>query len=197
MSNHAANRINELSQLRGISKELLSKFISIENSDYKILLRNEYNKIIGRTIYSPTSDIKYLHKRLDEKNNLSFGLENIRNAFPGQPIFVTEGIFDALAIMDAGFISISTLGAKFPVSLFNKLLRYTDKIVVMFDNDRAGEFAYKTALKNIEKTMGAELCKYLYRIRPLEHKDPNECLQRFGIDRFKSWLSSIVGELNG
>lgn len=160
-------------QNRGLSLETLKKF--------KIGFDRERNAI---TIPYSNALIYYQSRNISEKKFYKpekerAGEEPIYNerALAGRtrtPIFVVESPICAMSVAQEGGTAIATCGT----GCINKLTEALKKtkprgtLILCFDNDDAGEKAYKEIVPQLDK-LGVKYIKY--NISP-EHKDPNEML---------------------
>lgn len=154
---------------RGLLKPMEN--IQISNGGVlSTLIFSFLGEIVGYHLYNPFGS-----KTALEKDNMKYytflsgiklqkgyksslwGLEHVKN--DGSTIFLVEGIWDAISILQLGYTAVSCLGAD-PVPLKNQisLLKATHKVVVIADGDKAGR----------------KLCKYGHDSYICEHgKDPN------------------------
>jgi DNA primase len=134
---------------------------------------DEYGHPIGRTEYRPNQNPKYMHILNPKRCKPAiYNAHRLREAFYGKPVYITEGIIDALTLESLGFIAISTLSAKMSYGIFNLLRRYTDKLVLVFDADTPGQHAAAKCLKKFGKS------GILYNLRLYGAKDPNDFAQQ-------------------
>lgn len=149
---------------------------------------NDSMKIVafgGRIIESSLENAKYLNSPdsiIFKKGNELFGLynrgENIRKK--GLAILM-EGYLDVLTAHKYGFNnSVASLGTAFTEEQAKLLKKYTQNIIIAYDNDEAG--------KNAIIKAGNILKKYDFNIKCLslesECKDPDEFLQKYGKKEF-------------
>ena len=92
-----------------------------------------------------------------------------------KPIFIVEGEFDALSIIDVGGEAVA-LGTTTKVKSLLGLLKTkkpAQPLIISMDNDEAGEKAYKELSEGLQ-----ELNISFYRLNPAgKYKDANEALQ--------------------
>lgn len=149
-------------------------------------IRNVSGKVIafgGRILGA--GEPKYLNSPehpLFHKSEALYALESARRAIGQEDaVLVVEGYFDALAL-HAGGIShvVATCGTSLTRQHLQILKRYTRRVVLMYDGDRAGQAA-------AEKSLGLFLEEGLwpYYIPLPQGKDPDEVLQEEGSDAFK------------
>jgi replicative DNA helicase len=138
-------------------------------------------------IIIPTSDSQYIGRRIDgikdyakmNSKDGKVGIFNKRALFAPdvQEVFVTEGAFDALSIMEAGAAAIALNSTNNAARLIELLEENptTATLILCCDNDDAGKKANETLRDGLQRlnvshiTATAEICG--------EHKDANEALQ--------------------
>lgn len=140
-------------------------------------------------IIIPTSDSQYVGRSIDPATPKQYAKMNSKDGEVGifnkralfapdvQEVFVTEGAFDALSIMEAGAAAIA-LNSTNNADKLIKLLEarpITATLILCCDNDDAGKKANETLRDGLQRlnvshiTATAEICG--------EHKDANEALQ--------------------
>lgn len=99
-------------------------------------------------------------------------------------IILTEGYMDAIALHQYGFdCAVASLGTSLTEDHANILSKYTNRIVLTYDADEAGQNATRRAVPMLEK---AGLQVKILRMQGA--KDPDEFLKKFGADRFRLLL---------
>ncbi len=139
----------------------------------------------GRIIEKNTNLPKYVNSpdsSIFKKGNELFGIkyqgENIRKK--GFAILM-EGYLDVLTAQKSGFDSaVASLGTSFTEEQARLLRKYTDKVLISYDNDEAG--------KNAIVKAGYILKKYDFDVKCLilngSEKDPDEFLRKNGKKAF-------------
>ena len=99
-------------------------------------------------------------------------------------IILTEGYMDAISLHQFGFdCAVASLGTSLTDEHANLLSKYTQKVVLTYDADNAGQNATRRAVPMLEKA-GLQV-----RILRMEGaKDPDEYLKKYGADRFRLLL---------
>lgn len=114
---------------------------------------------------------------------LNFAKQNCSDGF-----ILCEGYMDVVSLHEYGFTqAVATLGTAITPEQARIMKRYTDKVLVSYDNDDAGQKAASRAMK-ILGDAGLE-CKIL---KMSGAKDPDEYIRRFGKDKFKQLCNSSV-----
>ena len=101
-------------------------------------------------------------------------------------IILSEGNIDVASLHQAGFDSaVASLGTSLTPEQARLLSRYTNEIVIAYDNDGAGQKAAQRAIGILEKLD--------LRVRVLRMegaKDPDEYIKTFGADAFRNLLKA-------
>jgi DNA primase len=90
------------------------------------------------------------------------------------PLFITEGIFDAMSLQKLGFNATTCLSANISLVQMSHLKFYPGRIVIAFDNDEAGDRGCNKALKHWREV---RMETPLYKVCcPSSYKDWNEAV---------------------
>ena len=139
-------------------------------------IMNDKDKSAAKYLNSPETLI------FNKRKNL-FALNLAKKSKLGYMILV-EGYMDAIALHQYGFdCAVASLGTALTEDGANLLSRYTDQVVLIYDDDAAGQNATQRAIPILEK---AGLQVKVLQMR--DAKDPDEFLKKFGADRFKLLL---------
>jgi len=122
---------------------------------------------------------------LFRKSELLLGLVQARTAIQRSGYaLVCEGNFDVLALHSAGFEhSVAPLGTAFTNEHILLLKRYAERVVLLFDGDRAGQKAVYSALRSLEE---AELTANVVTL-PLG-EDPDSFIRTHGAERLSRMI---------
>ncbi|MDR1217521.1 MAG: DNA primase [Oscillospiraceae bacterium] len=106
---------------------------------------------------------------------------NIAKKSKAGMLILAEGNIDVIALHQAGFdCAVASLGTALTDAQVRLMARYSDKLVIAFDSDGAGNQAAARAIGLTEKTgMGVRL------LRIPNAKDPDEYINKFGADAFR------------
>ena len=139
-------------------------------------------------IIMPTSPTHYVARAIDSSTPKQYQKMNNRGAKPGifnakvlqessaEAIFVVEGIFDALSILEVGADAIALNSTSNAGLLLEKLQekRTSATLILCLDNDTAGKSCTKTLREGLQRLnisyVTADVCG--------DNKDPNEHLQK-------------------
>ncbi|MDR1328721.1 MAG: DNA primase [Oscillospiraceae bacterium] len=138
----------------------------------------------GRILSS--AEPKYLNSpdtiAFSKSRNL-FALNLAKKSKAGM-LILTEGNIDVVSLHGAGIdCAVASLGTSLTGEQARLMTRYTDKAVICYDNDAAGEKATERAIGILERT-GINV-----RVLRLPGaKDPDEYIQKHGADSFRNLL---------
>ncbi len=187
--------IDQLSKLGYSQDELLDSGIFSKSMEGKIYskffnrlifpIENVQSKIIGfggRVIGN--SEPKYLNSPetsiFKKKYNL-YGLNNAKDEIKKKnQVLVMEGYMDVVSVWQKGvFNAVASLGTSFTEEQGRLLTRYTNEIIMVYDNDLAGKNAAIRAV-SILRPLNVSV-----KIADLQGaKDPDEFINRFGLNSF-------------
>jgi DNA primase len=159
----------------------IEKYSPLENHNLIMPYRDLYGNIValvGRTLlsdeeYKLRNIPKYKNTEFKKSKHL-FGLfESKMGIIKSNSVFVVEGQLDCISAYDKGIHNIVALGsANMTLEQMALLLRYTDNINLMLDNDEAG---FRGRERIIEKYSKFANIKNVYL--PEGYKDIDEFLQ--------------------
>lgn len=101
-----------------------------------------------------------------------------------EKMILCEGYMDVIALHAAGFeYAVATLGTAITPEHARVFSKYTQKVIISYDADEAGQNAANKAMRMLGE-VGMEV-----RVLKLSGaKDPDEYIQKFGADRFRRVL---------
>ncbi len=187
--------ISQLAKLGYTADELLESGIFSKSMEGKIYskffnrlifpIENIQNKIIGfggRVIGN--SEPKYLNspetgifKKKYNLYGLNIAKEDIRKK---NQVLVMEGYMDVVSVWQKGILNaVASLGTSFTEEQGRLLLRYSNEIVMVYDNDDAGKNAAVRAA-GLLRSLNVNV-----KIADLNGaKDPDEFINKFGLNSF-------------
>jgi len=131
-------------------------------------IRNTTGNIIGfgARIYNSDDGAKYLNSpetKLFHKSYELYGLyECKKDIAKEKSVIIVEGYTDVIGLYKSGIRNcVATLGTAFTKFHFNKIKRYTNKIIFCFDGDTAGKSAAWKAITNCLPELKDEIQLYL------------------------------------
>ncbi|ONI45807.1 DNA primase [Candidatus Epulonipiscioides gigas] len=193
-----------------LSKEDVTDEILIESGlCIRALNGKIYDRFINRLMFpiiSPTKKVvafggrvfgdekpKYLNSAenpIFHKSNTLYGLNLAKNANHDYYILV-EGYMDVVAMHINGFTNtVASLGTAFTDGQAKLLKRYTKDIVILYDNDNAGQKATLKAIKILKDN------DFSVKVLELKNaKDPDEFLTNFGSHKLKNMLLNAKSDV--
>lgn len=172
----AASGGAEYIQSRGISMETAAgAYIGYDAQRRAIVIptRSESGSSYVLRYTNPAMKIRYANAE-----GLSVGLFNLKALKSGAPVFVVEGGFDALSILEAGYQAIALCSTSNAGKLIEMLERakpesLPPRLLLSMDNDKAGEAATEALSEGLQR-----LSIPFEAVNIAEgYKDANEALQ--------------------
>lgn len=118
-----------------------------------------------------------------QKRRSIFAL-NYARKYCSESLILCEGYMDVIALHAAGFENaVATLGTAITPEHARIMKRYTNKVIIAYDADDAGQRAAENAF-GILGEAGLET----KRLKVEGAKDPDEYIRKFGADKFKALL---------
>lgn len=151
---------------------------------------NEENKIIafGARVLDDNSKPKYINSpetSIYSKKHSLYGID-IAKDYAENGIIIVEGYIDFVTMYQSGFKNVvAILGTAITDEQIKLLKKYTNKVIIVFDSDLAGQCATKRA---IEKLKAYDI-KYT-NITLEGANDVDEFINKYGVDGFKNLLNN-------
>jgi len=143
------------------------------------------SRIVGTPVVAedgsePPKYINSPESTVYKKSKLLFGLAQAREAMQAQKRAVlVEGNFDVITLHQAGFTEVvAPLGTALTIEQVNVLKRLTEKIVLLYDGDRAG---YKATMHALQMCVEADV-EVLVARRPGHGKSGGAGMLADGVD---------------
>lgn len=154
---------------RGVDLEKTKVILDIENNYATFFLYNLSGQLVGYQFYNPKGDKKlggqnqskfdkalmkyytYATGKNDEKHLAVYGLETYKMNYPY--LFITEGLFDAIKIHNAGYPAIAVLSNNPRRDMKSWLRSLPQETIAIIDNDenlsgnkliKFSDFSFKT-----------------------------------------------------
>lgn len=140
----------------------------------------------GRTLVKDSKGPKYLNTSdtLVFKKSRNLYALNFAKTSKAPYFILAEGYMDVIAVHQAGFDNaIATLGTALTEEQARLMSQYTDRVIIAYDADGAGQTATKRAI-NIFDQAGIKVSI----IGMTGAKDPDEFIQKYGAQRFQMLL---------
>ena len=117
---------------------------------------------------------------------------NYAKSVCSEEVILCEGYMDVIALHGAGFSNaVATLGTAITSEQARILKRFTQKVIICYDADEAGQKAASKAFRLLGEA-GLE-CKIL---KVENAKDPDEYIKKFGADAFKNLIGKSRSEFD-
>ncbi|MBO4601263.1 MAG: DNA primase [Bacilli bacterium] len=154
--------------------------------------------VVGFTgrIYNQSDDAKYINSKESEvfqKGKILFNYHLAKNHIRNQhELIIVEGNMDALKLYASGIKNVVALmGTALTIDQVNVIKKLRTKVILMMDSDNAGKLGmYQNG--NILKANGIDPFIVLLS----GAKDPDEYINKFGIEKFQNLLKSPSSFLN-
>ncbi len=143
-------------------------------------------------VYNEDNTNKYINSRenpIFKKGNILFNYDKAKNEVnKSKTVIVVEGQFDAIRLYSIGIKNVvATMGTAFTKEHISLLKKLNAKIILMMDNDEAGE---KTAISSGEELIKNNLVVEIIKLSG--EKDPDDYIIKNGADKFKELLKSPI-----
>ena len=137
---------------------------------------------LPKYVNSPENDIYFKGKNLYALNFAK--REKLDN------IIIVEGYMDAIALQKSGFTNaVASLGTALTENQARLIKKYTDNVIIGYDQDGAGQEATLRGL-DILVSKGLKV-KVLILDKP-DAKDPDEYINKYGKERFKNCIDNCI-----
>lgn len=125
-----------------------------------------------------------------KKTNELFGLNYAKDS-EKDSLILCEGYMDVIAMHQAGFTNaVAGCGTALTNEQVKVISRYTDEVLLCYDNDGAGRTALNRAIDLFKQT------NIRIRVPALSGgKDPDEIIRTQGVDRFSAMLEGSSNEI--
>ncbi len=130
---------------------------------------------------------------LYQKSRVLYGLHQAKTAMrQRRSVVVVEGYFDHLALVQAGVENVvATCGTALTGEHARILTRYVETVVLLFDQDNAGQ---KACFRAMPALLAAGLQVNTLALPPGD--DPDSCVQREGAQAFSARLDNAVAAVD-
>ena len=160
----------------------INRDVGIYYHDNLVELLKEDNNLVKEYVNSPENEIYHKGKTLYLMN---FAKRNRQDR-----IIIVEGYMDAIALQKSGFDNaVASLGTALTDDQARLLKKYTDNVIICYDQDSAGQNATLRGLDILNKR-GLNV-KVLKLDKP-DVKDPDEYINKYGKERFKNCINNSI-----
>lgn len=140
------------------------------------------DKTIPKYVNSPENDIYHKGKTLYLMNFAK--REKIDN------IIIVEGYMDAIALQKFGFTNaVASLGTALTENQARLIKKYTDKVIIGYDQDGAGQVA---TMRGLDILVNHGLNVKVLKLDHDDVKDPDEYLNKYGAERLKKCIENAI-----
>lgn len=189
---------------KGFSKsDILKSGTIVENAKGKI-----YDRFFSRLMF-PIFDIrdrsvafggrvldnslpKYVNSPENEvyiKGKNLYGM-NLAKKEKFDNIIIVEGYMDAIALQKSGFTNaVASLGTALTEDQARLLKKYTDNVIIGYDQDGAGQEA---TMRGLDILTRRKLNVKVLILDRQDTKDPDEYINKYGPERFKNCLKNSI-----
>ena len=140
---------------------------------------------------------KYLNSPetfLFKKNKQLFGVLNAKKILNKKRLIICEGYMDVISLTSHGYPAIASLGTALTENHIENIFNISDEAFLVFDGDTAGKNA---TLRVFEKYFPKlKLNKKLKFVFLPDHLDPEEFINKNGLDAFEKVLDKAMGPLD-
>ena len=196
--NSPSSLLNHMHKLGFRDEELIEGYLARKNQETGTVYDCFRNRVIF-PIIDPSGNVvafggrvmddskpKYLNSSdtpAFKKSKQLFALNFAKNCC-AEKMILCEGYMDVIALHAAGFeYAVATLGTAITPEHARIFSKYTQKVIISYDADDAGQNAANKAMRILGE-VGMDV-----RVLKLNGaKDPDEYIKRFGADRFRQVL---------
>ncbi len=140
------------------------------------------DKTIPKYVNSPENDIYHKGKTLYLMNFAK--REKLDN------IIIVEGYMDAIALQKFGFKNaVASLGTALTENQARLIKKYTDKVIIGYDQDGAGQAA---TMRGLDILVNHGLNVKVLKLDHDDVKDPDEYLNKYGAERLKKCIDNAI-----
>lgn len=137
---------------------------------------------LPKYVNSPENDIYFKGKNLYALNFAK--REKLDN------IIIVEGYMDAIALQKSGFTNaVASLGTALTENQARLIKKYTDNVIIGYDQDGAGQEA---TLRGLDILVSKGLKVKVLILDKLDVKDPDEYINKYGKERFKNCIDNSI-----
>lgn len=105
-------------------------------------------------------------------------------------VIITEGYMDTVALHKSGITNVvASLGTALTEGQAKLLKKYTSTVVIAYDQDNAGQTA---TIRAIEILSNEGLKVKVLRLNHNDVKDPDEYINKYGVDNFKACVKDSI-----
>ena len=190
--------MNDMIDVGLVKQNLKKKFVFYFQQRIMIPILSNTGKVIafGGRILGDGSP-KYLNSPetfLFKKNKQLFGVLNAKKILNKKRLIICEGYMDVISLTSHGYPAIASLGTALTENHIENIFNISDEAFLVFDGDTAGKNA---TLRVFEKYFPKlKLNKKLKFVFLPDHLDPEEFINKNGLNEFEKVLDKAMGPLD-
>ena len=190
--------INDMIDVGLVKQNPQKKIVFYFQQRIMIPILNNSGKVIafGGRILGDGSP-KYLNSPetfLFKKNKQLFGVLNAKKILNKKRLIICEGYMDVISLTSHGYPAIASLGTALTENHIENIFNISDEAFLVFDGDTAGKNA---TLRVFEKYFPKlKLNKKLKFVFLPDHLDPEEFINKNGLNEFEKVLDKAMGPLD-
>ena len=140
------------------------------------------DKSLPKYVNSPENEIYFKGKNLYAMN--------IAKRDPHENIIIVEGYMDTIAMQKSGFTNtVASLGTALTENQARLLKKYTDTVIIGYDQDGAGQAA---TLRGMDILTAKGLKVKVLKLDRDDVKDPDEYINKYGKERLKKCIDNAI-----
>ena len=140
------------------------------------------DKSLPKYVNSPENEIYFKGKNLYAMN--------IAKRDPHENIIIVEGYMDTIAMQKSGFSNtVASLGTALTENQARLLKKYTDTVIIGYDQDGAGQAA---TLRGMDILTAKGLKVKVLKLDRDDVKDPDEYINKYGKERLKKCIDNAI-----
>lgn len=140
------------------------------------------DKSLPKYVNSPETDIYSKGRNL-------YGLNFVKRE-KQENILIVEGYMDCVSLHKAGITNaVASLGTALTENQASLIKRYTDTVIIGYDQDGAGQDA---TLRGLDILSKKGLNVKVLKLDKEDTKDPDEYVNKYGVERFKNCLKNSI-----
>lgn len=196
------NEVHKILQKKGFSQEEIMQSALVKKSQ-----SGKYMDTFRKRLMFPIKDLqgriiafggrvlddtkpKYINSpetKVYSKSRNLFGIYNAKKNSP-EEIIIVEGYMDVISLYQRGITNVvASLGTALTEAQGRLLRRFSNKVIIGYDSDSAGQNATMRGLEILQK-LGCDM-----RILQLEGaKDPDEFVLKYGTEYFKKFIEKSI-----
>lgn len=191
--------LNEEESRVAVENALTIKLISRDERGLKDTFKNSIiypcfdnqKRLVGFSTHTLNKEISNILFRnspgsiIFDNFNYLFNEFVLDNSPDREPLLIVEGISDVIQVFQAGFSNVvGALSVNLAEECLSKIERYKGPIILIFDNDEAGDRATRSLISQLNE-------REVYIFDLLEQKDPEHFIKKYGQQAFHKQIKDF------